>query len=124
MIRRWTPLFIVDPSRYVESVPDDFDIATWDYEWDRDPFKGRLDFVSPVEKTIERGHGDCEDYAVVAASWLDSRGDDYEFYVCLSWWPPKGHVIVYDGTRTYSSGVIREETVEEYAERTEYDVVL
>lgn len=126
----WTPFTYLFPSRYIETGDDwrNFDIESWSddfYDWTEDGWNGLRDFAKPPEKTVEKGKGDCEDYALVAASWAianDRPGVGLAFCIGPKPWPT--HVIAYDDERVYSSGVITEQSVESFLERTEYERTL
>lgn len=129
MIHRWTPLFACWPKRYldVNRIPPDFNLEAWSgqYEWHQDEGQGLLDYVRPVSDTITNQCGDCEDYAAVVASALLAAGSEsvgLVFCQDTSTIPWAGHVIAYDGTHTYSSGVIREQSPSEYLDESRYDM--
>jgi len=122
---RWTPFAVVWPERYVSDDEDlwsSLDIEDWsrrEYEWIEDDWNGFLDFARRPHETLASGRGDCEDYALVAASWaLANDRPGVGLAVCWEWpYPWPRHAIAYDDERVYSSGHITEESVEEYAER-------
>lgn len=130
-LRRWTPLTALVPQYYVDSDVDweGFDLRDWSatsYDWSRDPWNGYRDFAKRPEETIADGAGDCEDYALVAASWALAHGrSGVGLGFCWEWpYPWPRHVIAFDETNVYSSGDITEGAVNDYLERSEYDYCL
>jgi hypothetical protein len=127
-LSRWTPFAILWPERYVDDDVDlwsAFDIEAWSrrgYEWVEDDWNGFLDFARRPHETLASGTGDCEDYALVAASWaLANDRPGVGLAVCWEWpYPWPRHAIAYDDERVYSSGYITEESVEEFNEREGY----
>jgi len=126
-LRNWTPFVFLSPWRYVSVERDwsTFDLEAWsdqDYEWTGDPWNGLRDFASPPAEIVDAGKGDCEDYALVAASWAIARGrEDVGLGFCWEWPSPWArHVIAYDETRVYSSGQITRESVEEWLAGSRY----
>lgn len=127
----WTPFTFLFPSRYVdtgESVAS-LDLESWsraEYDWVSDAWNGFRDFAKPPSKTLDDEEGDCEDYALVAASWAlanDRPGVGLAF--CIEKpkvWPT--HVIAFDDERVYSSGNISAESVESWLEGSDYDYAL
>ena len=130
-LRRWTPFFMAAPRRFLDVQREwgAFDIGWWsanDYEWEEDDWSGLVDISQPVEETLTTGTGDCVDYATVVLSYLSATTDrELSIHACYtkSRLPPKGHLIAFDGERTYSSGEIRRQTPEEYLAGSEYDVM-
>jgi hypothetical protein len=128
---RWTPLTMLAPGRYVDRETDwtAFDLPRWsrrEYRWTADDWRGYRDFVARPTECIERGAGDCEDYALVAVSWALSRGRPgvglgFCFERPLPW---PTHVVAYDDEQVYSSGELTPGTVEEWLRRSRYDHVL
>lgn len=111
--------------RYLD---DEFDWASFDFEawsdeeytWRQDPWNGVKDFVNRPQWTVENGRGDCDDYALVAASWASANGrDGIGMGVCGTGLLPR-HMIAFDSEHTYSSGVIRDCGPGEYLDRSEY----
>jgi hypothetical protein len=101
-----------------------FDFEAWSdgYAWTEDEWNGWLDVARHPDDTVDAETGDCEDYALVASSWALARGrTPVGLGFCF---PPRSpvprHVIAYDRDRVYSSGEIREESVDEYLHRSEY----
>lgn len=132
-ISRWTPFLYLFPNRYVKYSFEigGLDIEAWSdetYHWDQDDWNGWLDWMQYPKDTIALGHGDCEDYALVAAHWLRANGADeitFAFYFD-NWfwkipWPIGKHVTVSDGERVYSSGEIYECDLDDYLDWSEYD---
>lgn len=129
---RWTPFAVLRPERYVsddEALWSALDIEAWSrrsYEWDEDDWNGFIDVAKRPHETLADGTGDCEDYALVAASWaLANDRPGVGLAVCWEWpYPWPRHAIAYDDERVYSSGQVTEESVDEYAERDGYRFVL
>jgi hypothetical protein len=126
-IRRWTPFTYLLPNRYVDHDPfwSEFDIEQWSqstYEWTEDPWNGFRDFAKRPATTVSQGTGDCEDYALVAASWMVAQEREGAG-IAFCWEPPypwPRHAIAYDDERVYSSGTISNESVEEWVEDSRY----
>lgn len=125
--RRWTPLTFLVPGRYVDRDEfwADFDLEDWSaetYDWVQDDWNGLSDFATPPRETVERGHGDCEDYALVAISWAVAN-DREGVGIAFCWelpWPIPTHVIAYDGERVYSSGDVEDTSVGDWLETSKY----
>lgn len=130
-VRRWTPLTYLAPARYVDR--DDwwqsFDLEEWsqsEYDWTRDPWNGFLDFARYPRDCVETGHGDCEDYALVALSWAAAH-DREGLGIAFCWVPPypwPRHVIAFDDERVYSSGTIVETSVDDWVADSRYSFAL
>jgi hypothetical protein len=119
-----TVLFFHSPEKYLEPMPDGFNIEMFNgmtYEWKPDPLFGLWDTAQTPSETIEKGAGDCDDYARLAASYLYYQTDSpIDIYLLgRIGWPP-GHIIVSDGVRIFSNGEITRESVEEFKERKGY----
>jgi hypothetical protein len=130
-IRRWTPFVFAFPDRYAtrDSFWQEFDIERWSrdaYEWTGDPWNGYRDFAKRPAETVAAGRGDCEDYALVAASWALARGAPrVGLGFCWEWpYPWPRHVVAYDHERVYSSGHIAEGTVAEWLADSRYQYCL
>lgn len=130
-IRQWTPLTFLMPSRYIDRSDfwTEFDIKEWSsktYKWKQDSWTGYRDFAKRPAETISDGEGDCEDYALVAASWAlaqDRQGVGLGF--CWKRFDPRPrHAITFDDELVYSSGKITRESVEEYLRRSPYKYCL
>ena len=125
-LARWTPFVFAAPRRYVGrgSRWGGFDFEAWSnrYEWRQDEWNGWLDVARRPDDTVEAEEGDCEDYALVAASWALATGrTPVGLGFCFTGrLPIPRHAIAYDRERVYSSGEMREETVDDYVDRTEY----
>lgn len=130
-LSHWTPFTYVFPWRYVEPAEPvaSIDIESWsrsEYDWVSDAWNGLRDFATPPAETLAKGEGDCEDYALVAASWAlanDRSGVGLAF--CIERpkvWPT--HVIAFDEERVYSSGSITTQSVERWLENSTYDHAL
>lgn len=126
-IRRWTPLTMLVPGRFVDrdAFWSTFDLETWageSYEWVEDPWNGYLDLAKRPRRTVAEGRGDCEDFALVSVAWAVARGRSgvgLAFcWECPYPWPR--HVLAYDDERVYSSGEIRETTVEDWVAGSRY----
>ncbi|PSQ10780.1 hypothetical protein BRC93_07970 [Halobacteriales archaeon QS_5_70_15] len=125
---RWTPFAVLRPERYVSEdgeLRSSFDLKGWSrrtYDWVQDDWNGILDLAKRPDETLAAGEGDCEDYALVAASWaLANDRSGVGLAVCWEWpypWPP--HAIAYDDERVYSSGHVTEESVDEFKGREGY----
>lgn len=130
-LRRWTPFVMLRPGWYVsrDGFWEGFDLFEWAasvYEWTEDRWNGFLDVARHPERTVSEGRGDCEDFALVAASWALARGNDgVGLGFCFEWprpWPT--HAIAYDDARIYSSGYISEVAVGEWLDNSKYDYCL
>lgn len=126
----WAPLLYAAPNRYIDTDYDwpDFDLEHWSTEtftWESDGWMGLRDTVQPPTQTIETGCGDCDDYALVALSYLAYWDVSCNLaFLYNVGWPPGGHVIAYTQTKTYSSGVIRRERAQDFKARSDYNVML
>lgn len=122
------PSFLVflRTGRYLDESYDweRFDIETWseeEYDWRRDPWNGVRDFVNRPEETVETGRGDCDDYALVAASWASAVGrEGVGMAVCGSSRVLPQHMVAFDSERTYSSGTIHDCGPGEYLDGSDY----
>jgi hypothetical protein len=125
-LARWTPLVAAQPQWYVGRGDrwGAFDFEAWSdrYEWSEDEWNGWFDVASPPDETVAAATGDCEDYALVAASWALARGrTPVGLGFCFtSRLPVPRHAVAYDRDRVYSSGDYREESLDDYLDRTEY----
>lgn len=123
----WTPLVFAFPRRYLD--PDavrDLDIEAFAaaFTWEQDAWNGLKDFAAPVRETVATGRGDCEDFALVAASWaVANERPGVGLGLCWSG-PIPAHAIAYDADRVYSSGRIHETSVAGYRAASRYDRVL
>ncbi|MFC6990094.1 hypothetical protein ACFQJD_17815 [Haloplanus sp. GCM10025708] len=111
--------------RYLDTAYDwdRFDIEEWSrnrYEWTQDPWNGLNDFVQEPATTIETGTGDCDDYALVAASWATAVGRDGVGLGLCGRGPRIRHMIAFDADRSYSSGDIYSTGPGAYLDRSEY----
>lgn len=126
----WTSLTYRAPSRYLASGEfwREFDIESWSdefYDWTADGWNGLRGFAKPPRETVDEGEDDCEDYALVAASWAVTNGrDGVGLAFCIGPKPWPTHVVAFDAERVYSSGVIAEQSLDSFLERTEYDRTL
>ena len=119
------------PGRYIRphGIWDGFDLYEWsksEYMWASDgPFIWQDKVQLPAE-TIVRGTGDCDDYALVAASWAKRHGrDDVGLAICghkRFGIPIVTHMIAVDESRVYSSGHIFDGSVDDWlAASDDYD---
>lgn len=127
----WTPFTFLFPWRYVETGEpwSSLDLDDWsadEYDWIADDWNGFKDFASPPRETLDLGEGDCEDYALVAASWALTHGrDGVGIAFCIEKprvWPT--HVIAFDEERVYSSGYITTQSVDSWLDNSDYDYAL
>jgi hypothetical protein len=124
---RWTPLTYIAPEQYVDSADfwTEFDLERWSrtsYEWTEDPWNGLRDFARRPKETVTAGTGDCEDYALVAASWAVAQGRD-GVGLAFCWespYPWPRHAIAFDAERVYSSGTISRKSVDQWVEESKY----
>lgn len=123
----WTPFTFLFPDRYVDtgSFWRSFDVESWSadyYDWTQDDWNGLQDIAQPPRETVEAARGDCEDYALVAASWAVANDrNDVGIAFCIDSqvpWPT--HVVAYDAERVYSSGTIREQSLDAYLDDSAY----
>jgi hypothetical protein len=122
MLLRWTPLLFLVPGRFVQTD------AFWrtvvldqlDHEWTRDGWRGLKDTVSDPYTTLLDGRGDCEDYAVLAASARRASGAAVALAFCWQDRPWPTHVVASDGDRVYSSGRIHEQSLEDWLADSRY----
>lgn len=126
-LHRWTPLVFAFPDYYVERSAfwADVDLVDWSrqtYEWTQDDWNGVRDFAQSARKTYETGQGDCEDYALVAASVLASRDRSDLHFAIVSGGVLPEHFVLYDAgdQRVYSSGRIYDATFAEYLDESRY----
>lgn len=130
-LRRWTPLTFLFPRRYIETGSRwaDFDLRSWatdEYEWRQDRWNGLIDLAKRPSETVSSGRGDCEDFALTAASWATAR-NRAGVGLGICWertrpWPT--HVIAFDDDYVYSSGDVLRSTVEDWLEDSKYVYVL
>jgi hypothetical protein len=125
-VRRWTPFVVAVPHRYVGRGArwGSFDFEAWSdrYRWSEDEWNGWLDVAQRPVDTVAAERGDCEDYALVAASWALARGrTPVGLAFCF---PPRSpvprHAVAYDRDRVYSSGEITAEHLGVYLDRAGY----
>ena len=126
-VRRWTPFVFAAPDRYVsrDDFWTEFDLAEWSssaYDWTGDPWHGYRDFAQTPLELLATGCGDCEDYALLAASWALAQGrENVGLGFCWLWpYPWPRHVIAYDDEYVYSSGRITRESVDEWLADSSY----
>ena len=112
----WLWLF---PRRYLPDM--DADLSAFDVDFDWTLRYGWGFFAADPVQTWIRGAGGCLDHARLCASVLYHRDDRPLWFVLAVRvaWPP-GHLLVFDGEKTYSStGGITRETLAEYKARTD-----
>lgn len=97
-LTRHTLRLLAQPGYFIEDGWGDLNIHAWreGFTWRRDPLKGALDHVSPIETTVETQRGDCDDFAVVAASWLHAQDRPVYLGISTQRFIPR-HVFVVDG---------------------------
>jgi len=124
---RWSAVAFLWPRRYidVDAVVDiNLEAFSDRYSWRQDAWNGLRDIAKPVSETVADERGDCEDYALVAASCLLRRGaDDVHIAACFKrvWGVPvPRHVVAIGGDAVYSSGIIHEMSLEEYLGQSDY----
>jgi hypothetical protein len=128
-LHRLTFLVFAFPNYYVDNDPEfwgDINIIDWSFEfdWEKDDWNGMKDIATKPRTTFSSKAGDCEDYALVAASWCVSNNrSGVGLGFCFDRFRAE-HVIAFDDERIYSSGVIRDETPEEYIRDSDYDRVI
>lgn len=126
--RSWTPFVFLTPRRYLGS-PNELDwkdvnieLFSDNYIWEQDTWNGLIDVAQSPRETLRRYAGDCEDYALLIATVLNARGEDVRLGFCFPKYSPiPRHVIAYTDTRVFSSGVIREGSVEDFVRVSKYD---
>ena len=73
-----SPAVYQNPERHVATGEPfaSLDLREWseEYEWERDPVAGPVDYLTDPRTTVAEKRGDCEDYAFVVASTLLERG--------------------------------------------------
>jgi hypothetical protein len=111
--------------RYLDTEYDwaAFDIEAWSrtsYQWREDAWRGLHDVVQKPETTVATGRGDCDDYALVAASWATAVGRDDVGVALCGRGPRILHMVAFDADRTYSSGDIYDTGPGAYLDRSEY----
>lgn len=102
---------------------DSFDLRRWsdeEYTWRQDPWNGMRDFVQPPRETIRTGEGDCDDYALVAASWAAATDRDGLGMAVCGRGPGLHHMLAFDDEHTYSSGDVEAQTPGEYLDGSRY----
>lgn len=128
---RWTPFVFFKPEKYIERGEwwKNFDFPEWsrnEYEWVSDGWSGYRDFAQKPSQTVQKGTGDCEDLALVAASWaLENDRSPVRIGFCWERWTPHPtHVICYDGEGwVYSSGSISYDGVREWLSESDYKAI-
>jgi len=99
-----TIIALLFPKRYIRNDIEDLDFEGWRntvYEWKKDATL--FDCLKSVEETITSGEGDCEDFAFVVMSYLESIGEEYTLLL-FGRGPLIRHVAVQYGDFIYSSG--------------------
>lgn len=132
MLCRYSGFFIASPRLLASVAPfwADVDIEEWSdrYQWEEDDFNGFIDISQNPFETYNLERGDCVDYATVVVSWaIAHHRRGLGIGLCgynTRAIPIPRHVIAYDDDRTYSSGVINEESPDEFVSRSDYDWIL
>ena len=128
MRSRFSVLAWVFPGRFIENRERwrDFDLESWSaesYEWVSDGPGLWRDRVRYPSDTVSGGKGDCDDYAVVAASWARSNGRSrVGLAVCghtVAGFLVPTHMVAVDSRRVYSSGEMYDLSPLEYVEMKE-----
>jgi len=126
---RLSAFFYLWPHRFIESCDwqEKESLVSWSintYDWRQDDWNGMKDTVQRPQKTWESGAGDCDDYALVVASYLANTTDN-TLHVCALYTIGSGHMVIYDETeeRVYSSGVVLSQTLSEYKSKSKYGTV-
>lgn len=123
------PDYFLDPEAYIDTDEAwaEFDLERWTeevYTYERDDWNGLKNVAQDPVETVRSGTGDCEDYALVALSWLHARGvDEAGMAVYYHGEDAFGHALAYGPDRLYSSGAIYEGTPESYHERSSYSLL-
>lgn len=119
---------MVSPNRFIDDNVfwESFDFQAWseeDYTYDKDSLRGFFDRAQKPRTTISINSGDCEDYALVAASWAYAQGRNTKLALCFNGKSPvPKHAVAFDGTNVYSSGAVMSyDSIEEYVNDSEYD---
>lgn len=127
-LRNWTPFVFAYPKPYLsdDDRVTELDLERWSsdlYTWEQDGWNGYKDFASDPVETVTSRAGDCEDYALVAASWAHSRDKDVTLALCfIDGNPLPQHMIAAFDGNVYSSGTIHEDTdIREYVQSSQYD---
>lgn len=123
LINRHGARFIVNPERFLDpEATEDLDIGLFTnrFRHNSDKMHGLYDVTKSVDSAIREKSGDCEDYSVVAASWLIQNTDRRPQIIL---YVVKGglyaHVNVYDGERIYDYNGMHSTKPENYQERLE-----
>lgn len=123
-LTRWTPLVFMAPGKYLDTEYDwrSFDLESWSnyFTYEPDGWNGLNDTTDPPRRTIRREKGDCDDYALVAASWLLGNNHSAKLVYCYKPWPFQAHLIAVGNGKTYSTGQIRTQTPAEFLEKSRY----
>ena len=100
---------------------NDIDLEEYNeqYEWKQDPLNGLIDHAQKPSTTIKKSSGDCVDYSFLVLSTKKEEEDIY-LVTCLNKFFFPRHMVVWDGEKVYSSGVIHNKTLEQYIEDSEY----
>lgn len=131
-VRRWTPLVLAFPRRYIDTEYPwhQFSLSAWNYDWREDPWGGLYDTLKPPAETVQDGRGDCEDYAFVVLSSLNANENVDELYIGVAGkrWRPPSHVFAYaeskgpyESRTVYSSGEVTYGSVDNWLSKTQYD---
>ncbi len=114
------------PERYVKPELDwsSFDLRWFNkkFTWQEDKLFGVWDRLQPVEETLSKRQGDCEDYAFVAASYLLSETDEPVSLAYLMR-GVEAHIVCFTDDAVYSSGKTFEWTLGQYCLQKNYKTV-
>jgi hypothetical protein len=123
---RWTAFAFLFPKQYVKS---EYSFSAFDVEefnsqfnWRSDGWGGLKDTVQDPWNTRRSAAGDCEDYALLIASYLLSETEEDVSLVFLA----RGrtfHAVCSTGDAVYSSGEVHEGTLDEYCEEAGYTAI-
>lgn len=125
----WGPFLFLFPQSYINPQrTTDIVLPRWsvdDYTYNSDEGWWLFgDWIQTPNDTIERGTGDCEDYAIIAASWAieNNVGNPRLAWLWEGWWPPyPKHVVAYTDDIVFTSGdILDNTTIDEYVEQTDY----
>lgn len=126
-IFRHTILFFLFPKRYINRTlfMSETAFKYWSsekFEWKQDPLWGLLDHVKRPRYLLKPPYqGDCVDYAAVSLGYIyNTDSETAGIAVCFNKFGFPKHIIAYDDTHVYSSGVITQESVSEYIEESDY----
>lgn len=126
---QWLPTYFLDPKAYAAEGEGwaEFDFEAWsdaEYDYQADDWGGLKNIPKDPAETVRSGVGDCEDYALVALSWLRATDADTAGMAVLYFGEQSfGHAVAYSENRVFSSGRIYEMGLEAYLKTTSYKVL-